>query len=519
MIKGDTKYIYVSCESYDTVKAGGVFEDKYCVAKILSTQDKRLHGMNDVFYLPYFLNTGPKIHTKTPFIREFTNKDRLRLAAYIARNPAGHRSEFFKELKTLNDKVNGLGPANHTMVNVEMPPRDKTYELPKIYKKYKFGFAMESKDEEGYITEKIMNVYRGGAIPIYWGTSKVKDIFNIDSFIYINDYSSFKEAANEIIKISNDTNKLHAMQEAPIFKENMGNIDYSKYYDTPSPQWVIDIANKIKILLHQEGGNNSSKIINLFNTARLGDCMFVVVYLNTIRDYLKNNHIIVNFYIRDDHIEQIKDFIQPTNTNVNILSIGNVPPNSTDTWMGRYEKYKTLIASKTREEGMPLDKFQTIFFSDIAKNAGLPELNEFIFTDPSLLHRYNAINDSLKNLDILVINSSSISGDWPEANTKKDEWNNFIRRLSEKYKIVTTVKVDNILCTTDFNLKIKDIAAISTHVKNIIAVNTGPIVGLFNRYTFDNVNKWFIYSKHHTYSPNNFYYNKSFDEVIQLLEN
>lgn len=249
MIKGDKKYIYVSCESYDTVKAGGVFEDKYCVAKILSTQDKRLDGMNDVFYLPYFLNTGPKIHTKTPFIREFTNKDRVRLAAYIARNPAGHRSEFFKELKTLNNKVNGLGPVNHTMVNTEMPPRDKTYELPKIYKKYKFGFAMESKDEEGYITEKIMNVYRGGAIPIYWGTSKIKDIFNIDSFIYINDYSSFKEAANEIIKISNDTTKLHAMQEAPIFKENIGNIDYSKYYDTPSPQWVIDIANKIKILL------------------------------------------------------------------------------------------------------------------------------------------------------------------------------------------------------------------------------------------------------------------------------
>jgi hypothetical protein len=238
------KYIYVSCESYDTVKAGGVFEDPNCIAKILGTNDDRLKNEKNVYYLPYFLNTGPVRNKSTIFKREYTNRNREKTAAYIAKIAVEHRTKFFKTLKQLNDKVDGLGASNHT-ANIELPPRDKTYELSKIYSSYKFGFAMENKDEKGYITEKIMNVYRGGAIPIYWGTSDIKTIFNPDSFIYINDYPDFESCAKDVIEISKDEKKYNKMLEAPILLSG-GERDYDKYYDIPPPKWVIDMGNSIK---------------------------------------------------------------------------------------------------------------------------------------------------------------------------------------------------------------------------------------------------------------------------------
>jgi len=104
---------------------------------------------------------------------------------------------------------------------------------------------MENTNRDGYITEKIMNVYRGGAVPIYWGTSHVKTIFNPDSFVYVNDYPSFEDAAKDIVAIANDSTRYETMRNSPIFLENT-TPDYSKYYDSPSPQWVVDIANNVK---------------------------------------------------------------------------------------------------------------------------------------------------------------------------------------------------------------------------------------------------------------------------------
>ena len=82
----------------------------------------------------------------------------------------------------------------------------------------------------------------------------------------------------------------------------------------------------------------------------------------------------------------------------------------------------------------------------------------------------------------------------------KDEWDTFIYDLNSKYKIVTTNKVNNVLSTSDDNLLIKDIAAISTNVNYIIAINTGPIVPLFNIYTMNRIKKFIILDNIYYYS-------------------
>ena len=45
---------------------------------------------------------------------------------------------------------------------------------------------MENESYHGYVTEKILNAFLGGCIPIYFGTEQIFDIFNRKAFIYYN---------------------------------------------------------------------------------------------------------------------------------------------------------------------------------------------------------------------------------------------------------------------------------------------------------------------------------------------
>jgi len=48
-------------------------------------------------------------------------------------------------------------------------------EIIDTYKNYKFVIAMENIQKDGYITEKNINAFYSGAIPIYWGATNVND--------------------------------------------------------------------------------------------------------------------------------------------------------------------------------------------------------------------------------------------------------------------------------------------------------------------------------------------------------
>jgi hypothetical protein len=247
-------YIFTCGERWDKIVQKQTFTDPKCIANILTTQ--QVQNVNNYYYIPFFLNVGPIIYNSSPFVRKYDSSNRSKLAAYLATHSPEHREKFFNALKALDNTVDGLGSANNTL-QTDIPSRTNWWDSPEIFKDYKFGFAMENLEEDGYITEKIMNVYRGGAIPLYWGTSKVKEIFHPDSFIYLNDYPSLEDAAKDVVAASQDKERMNKMFNAPIFQENN---NFSKYYDTPSPQWVIDIANEIKSRLTQKGGEDKKNI-------------------------------------------------------------------------------------------------------------------------------------------------------------------------------------------------------------------------------------------------------------------
>jgi hypothetical protein len=47
---------------------------------------------------------------------------------------------------------------------------------------------MENCRKPGYVTEKIMNAFHSGAVPVYWGSEEVARFFNKRAFVDASDF-------------------------------------------------------------------------------------------------------------------------------------------------------------------------------------------------------------------------------------------------------------------------------------------------------------------------------------------
>ena len=63
-------------------------------------------------------------------------------------------------------------------------PRTTWHAAFEAYSSYKFGLTIENTVQDAYITEKILNAFLGGAVPVYYGTTKIFELFNKDAFVY-----------------------------------------------------------------------------------------------------------------------------------------------------------------------------------------------------------------------------------------------------------------------------------------------------------------------------------------------
>jgi sensor c-di-GMP phosphodiesterase-like protein len=162
-----------------------------------------------------------------------------------------------------------------------------------------------------------------------------------------------------------------------------------------------------------------------------------------------------------------------------------------------FDRYKELSSIETEEKvynGI-VPSFKT--YLQQVKEMFCQESKHYLV---ALLYSIFTMRDNFKALKII------------ENETENDGVNNFLLfnkkqfkiiindfKTKKKYKIVTTSKLHDIHCTLDDNYTIKTIAAISTQAKIIIAINTGPIVGIFNEFTLNNTKKIYFIDKYNTY--------------------
>ena len=92
----------------------------------------------------------------------------------------------------------------------------------KFQSEYKFAIAFENTSYDGYCTEKLMEAFAAGAVPIYWGDPGVVKDFNPESFINAHDFKSFDEVVGHVKEIDSDDALYLKMRNAsPLLNSNI----------------------------------------------------------------------------------------------------------------------------------------------------------------------------------------------------------------------------------------------------------------------------------------------------------
>ena len=129
-------------------------------------------------------------------IYKTTKKDLF--CSFVVSNDNGmkEREAFFKQLC----KYKTVSSGGRYLNNIGGPVKDKL----EFQSKHKFSIAFENTSSAGYTTEKIVQAFASGSIPIYFGNPNISKEFNENSFINCHHYNNFEEVINRIKEIDND---------------------------------------------------------------------------------------------------------------------------------------------------------------------------------------------------------------------------------------------------------------------------------------------------------------------------
>ena len=145
------------------------------------------------------------------------------------------RLNFIEEL----NKYKKVDMAGRYKNNVGGPIKDKV----EFFKDYKFSIAMENTNGDGYSSEKIIDSFISGTIPIYYGSYMIEEYINPKSFILIKGPEDMKEKIEYIKQIdNNDTLYKSILKEKVIIDDNI----IEKMQKEQSDFWIHIFSQDLK---------------------------------------------------------------------------------------------------------------------------------------------------------------------------------------------------------------------------------------------------------------------------------
>lgn len=144
-------------------------------------------------------------------------KPKLWCASYAFTHRVPERESLFRNLRAKEPTCYAFGPSCRTRDNPFELSRGERAQNSEKFSQFGFVVAMENRIVDGYITEKIGHAFNAGTVPIFWGdTATANEFFNPAAFINVQAYSTSEQAADTIINIWKDKQKLQKYLDAPV---------------------------------------------------------------------------------------------------------------------------------------------------------------------------------------------------------------------------------------------------------------------------------------------------------------
>ena len=140
---------------------------------------------------------------------------------YISSRCFPHRERAFDNLSQLGEVAAGGRCRGNTATNVYQESVAGSWcseSVQAIYRKYKFGLVMENSNVTGYVSEKLLQAFHGGVIPIYYGPEDVFKIFNKDALIFYTEIHQ-DEVIAQVARLLHDPDAYNRKASLPFLVE------------------------------------------------------------------------------------------------------------------------------------------------------------------------------------------------------------------------------------------------------------------------------------------------------------
>lgn len=231
--KYDCKKIFFTGENFSKERIPDHYNSADVVLSHYDDSEKEILLPLWVIFLNWFNKPQPRPLPSNPtYLVDFdliqNNRERFitnprNFCAFINNSYVQDRVEMLEALNTQSHEkeyqsVHSLGKLYNNMGGaLRGSEKDKVDAL----KRYKFTIAFENSYHSGYNTEKIIQPFEAGCIPIYRGGERVLKYFNEKAFIYSTNLS-IAETKDRVFDIFENREKYEAMLlEKPLILENI----------------------------------------------------------------------------------------------------------------------------------------------------------------------------------------------------------------------------------------------------------------------------------------------------------
>ena len=173
---------------------------------------------------PYYIDYNKMLKKKKVTKKDLIKKKVFCTFVYSNENADKKRNEFFLKLSKYKKILSGgkiLNNIGYLVDNKES-----------FQKGAKFSIAFENASKNGYTTEKIVQSFCANTIPIYWGDSRIIEVFNQKAFINVHNYKNIDEVIEYIKEIdNNDDLYLKIVNEKPLINKKESLDDNFKHLE------------------------------------------------------------------------------------------------------------------------------------------------------------------------------------------------------------------------------------------------------------------------------------------------
>jgi hypothetical protein len=192
--------------SGENIQAHGYETRDYSVYDLVLAghKDPNVSNLVELPLAIYYIYSNPDILDRLNRNRVTENQkdpDR-KFACFIVSNGKSEvRNTMFSELSKYRFVDSWGHHANNMGLYIQAPYWSQGF--IDLMRNYKFCICFENSENESYVTEKIVNAYLAGCIPIYWGAKNVTDIFSADTMIRLEHPSveNFIEVVEKVAEI------------------------------------------------------------------------------------------------------------------------------------------------------------------------------------------------------------------------------------------------------------------------------------------------------------------------------